>query len=212
MYTIFCIYSKIINHIYTWGGHHAKKAEIFHKWREGGQTKASEAEERIKEVHFQTLKESCALLYLYLFSWYLDWLRRRWIGAPWREVEGRGWHLAVHPRPFNFLIIECFQQAESLTLCWRWGRRVPFEIQICWDLWSLGPCWGNIFHLTWACQVVIVIVHIFMVGKGTVQHESKSALRPTYLTWGRGISLRRLIWDLCRLIKATEAHLKSYCR
>ena len=104
------------------------------------------------------------------------------------------------------------QQAESLTLCWRWGRRVPFEIQICWDLWSLGPCWGNIFHLTWACQVVIVIVHIFMVGKGTVQHESKSALRPTYLTWGRSISLRRLIWDLCRLIKATEAHLKSYCR
>ena len=76
-----------------------------------------------------------------------------------------------------------------------------------------GALLGKYFlHLTWACQVVIVIVHIFMVGKGTVQHESKSALRPTYLTWGRGISLRRLIWDLCRLIKATEAHLKSYCR
>ena len=61
MYTIFCIYSKIINHIYL-RRTSCKKADIFHKWRGGGQTKASEAEELIKEVHFPKLKESCAVL------------------------------------------------------------------------------------------------------------------------------------------------------
>ena len=53
-----------------------KKQTFSLKGGEGGQTKASEAEELIKEVHFPSLKESCAVLYLYLFSRYLDWLRR----------------------------------------------------------------------------------------------------------------------------------------
>ena len=44
-----------------------------------------------------------------------------------------------------------------------------------------------------------------MIEKETAQHESKSALRPTYLTWGRSISPPRLIQDLCRLIKPKEA-------
>ena len=75
-----------------------------------------------------------------------------------------------------------------------------------------GALLGKYFSFNMGLSSSDVIVHIYMVGKGTAQHESKSALRPTYLTWGRSISLRRLIWDLCRLIKATEAHLKSYCR
>ena len=45
-----------------------------------------------------------------------------------------------------------------------------------------GALLGKYFSFKMGLSSSDVIVHIYMVGKGTVQHESKSALRPTYLT------------------------------
>ena len=93
---------------------------------------------------------------------------------------------------------------QILTACWRWARRVPFETQIGWDLGSLGPCWGIIY-------LSLYIPQIYSFQKSVSKRElfsmrSKSALGPTYLTWGRSISLRCLNRDLCFLIKPRKAY------